>query len=482
METISESPVSMEKSRDKKQNRLARHLRRYWKQWLLIGLTTISFSLSVFILPFMIERRSDGWLYETNRQGDDLYRPLNLYERYYQFNTDSSAYQGAGVAFPRMNETVIFRPVYPAVAAIVPTIAQIVDMWPDVAQAIETPKPLRFVFLSMLVLNLIMMYAIILMFFSWAQRYFSAEASLLSSILLALSPIWAEIAVQTGTKVFGFFAIMSIIYMFDTNLLAEEKPRWWTIIWVGLLCGVLMLGKSHYDALFVVWLWALMQRRWRVFGGTLATFYVPAFLWRLYIINFTEFRWYNADVEGFKLGQWIPQMLTSGEWYLIYPRLSGFSADFIGSLAGAFGLLLGLAFIASFFVPAISNSTKWRMGAAIVGIGIFSIIVGHNGNGGRFASDAIYFVYPMAVAAILYGIDYALDLLRSSTGMQPSSIRNVLMYSILILIIGIGFAYHTPFELAFSPTESYLWNPSLNEFAGLFERLSNLLVHTGPGY
>lgn len=252
--------------------RVLNYIRRPDVAWLL-ALMALSLGLAV-ATPFCVERQGGDWnRYRGARAG----KPLDMRERLLQLDTDQLVWLETIADFPGyfyINNYRLGRPLYPALASLVARLSQSV---PDPRRFVE-PSSMQRAYAAALVVNVVLFVACVLGFFEFLlHKSAPPEVAWLSAALLALSGhmFWGLIYASTFLVSIGI--VVASLWIFDWIIVG--KDRWTPAVVGGLLLGLLMLGKEHYDVLVAGWAVVIFHRAWRAALVSFAAQAVPLAAW-----------------------------------------------------------------------------------------------------------------------------------------------------------------------------------------------------------
>ena len=372
---------------------LKSNLRHRWRESLLLLLSTWMFVISVFLMPFLFEREGESWL-EFSGRLDDPGRPLEVYERFYQFNTDARHWIGVVADFPQVyaqDQIRINRPVDPSLCSLLARTLSLLARWPDFRSALVEPTDRTLTFVSMLMVNYLIVVISVKVFFAWLKRNLPISTSLIGAAMFALSPWWLWQANQAATSVIAVGVIVLALYLFD-DLLGRRRPSWMLIAGYSLLMGILMLAKAQYDVLLAGWLWAASRRSWRILVGTFLLHGWPLLCW-IGVLRLAGLPYYNHEVSVYGQGVWFLSMAVGGDWRVIYLNVADLAGTTLSSFLQAFSppvIVLSIwALGRKWLAPVVM---KQLAVAGLVALAVFLIAIQRPRP--YVAFDAFFVIYP----------------------------------------------------------------------------------------
>lgn len=439
-------------------------LNTFRHQWrgLTLAFATVFVSIySLFFVPFMVERHSQDWYAITGRT-PETYVPLAPFERYHQFSLDTPSWIYRTAGFPLYYSTSnlrIHRPVFPAVATIIPRLAEIAITFPDIRAGLTQPADPELTMASILLLNAILYMMTIALLYDGLKRHFSLNVAFLAALMAVFYVYWLININRAVTNVVGQFIFVAIIYLFDRFLLQAEKPRLSTIIWVSLVVGVLILTKAQYDGLMIAWAMALYVGRYRVVGMTALLHLIPTLIW-IGIVAISPWTYENIEVTQYRQGVWLLDMLLAGQVLEIYPELASQIARTVVRILDTFSpMVLSLA-----LVPFVVGHQQLPLARRLLVVFAFGVLL-------MFAAvtrlpkqifNLAFIIYPLAAMGLLTLIHLAQPLLRRFS-LNKTGVVAVLIGVFLVIDITFTWYYYT------LPDESWVWLIELDQWPSLLE-------------
>jgi hypothetical protein len=376
------------------------------------------------------------------------------------------------------------RPVYPALGALMPRLVQLVVALPNPRHAFTEPAPTRLVFLSLEFLNFLLYVVAVQIFYRWLRLHWSETLSLIAALLFALSQIWLRNVASPGTRPWGFFAIIVCVYLFDRYLLRDNRPTWKTIVWVGLIAGILMLGKTEYEGLLAVWLWAAYERKWKVLSATFLIHFVPLIVW-IGVLKLSGITFYQVDVDGFGHGTWLFETIGSGRWLQIYTVAADLTGLFFASYLSNFTApLLALAAWSLLFEREhIDDHWRMRFVLAVVAAIALAVGIGDQEFASRFPFSTFYVVYPLAVMALIRLVTWLAESLSGRLRWSQAALIPTLIVAALMLHTLFEWHYLSMFSAitGSGAPDGMVFKPTFTYYGEALRRFENLLARTGPG-
>jgi len=443
---------------------LKHHLGRRWRESLLLALSTAMFVLSVLLMPVLFERQGEEW-FRFSRRLDDAARPLEVHERFYQFNVDAPHWIGIVSDFPYVyvrDQLRINRPVYPALSSLLARALSLFVRWPDWRGALLEPTDWDLTFASMLTVNYLTVVASVQVFFAWLKRHLAVSTSLIGATLLALAPWWLWQANQAATSVVAVGIIVLVLYLFD-NLLGERRPSRAQIAGYALVMGILMLAKAQYDVLFAGWLWAACQRRWRVLGGTFALHWLPLLAW-IGVLQLVGLPYYNHEVSAYGQGVWFLSMMAQGAWRDLYSGVANLGGGVLSNFWQAFSpFIIALSIWTLLRKELVSATIRQLAMAGLVAVAGFLIAIQRSPRSMTF--DAFFVIYPLAAIGLSNVVE------RWIIPRMPGGRAATMAFSGAVLLF---FVLNVPISWYLSVPPIFAWRPALGELLVLLSRLSAL--------
>jgi len=363
----------------------------------LAAAASLAFAVSVAVIPFLFEVPKDNAFWLHHAKYGDVNRPLEPYEHYLQLNSDVGLWIRDVADFPAnfaIDNRRIDRPVYPAAGNLVARLATAARTG-SLKTAFTKPCGLGISFAAALFVNYLIAVSAVLMLFRWLRRRFSSEISFVSALLFALSPFLLWNSNQVATNSVAYWFMPAGLFIFE-SLLAEPEPSWGKILRASLLLGTLMLVKTQYDIMFIVWCWAASRRNWRVAAGTFALHFIPLLLWMAFL-PFMGLHYSSVSLSVAHQGYWPFEVLAASGPAALYKSLLHYSALAVEEFAAAYSpLLLGL-FLWGITREQLSSEVK-----LFAALGVFfplAQIVMVRRFDPFYAYDTFFIVYPVALTA-----------------------------------------------------------------------------------
>lgn len=165
-----------------------------------------------------------------------------------------------------------------------------------------------------ILLNLIIISAAVLLFFSLCRELFSLKVAWLSSILLIFSPFVHTYLNQPLTEILTVFTVVLSVYLLNNYI---KKPSFLKLVVFSLLVGILMLGKSFFAVSFFILILAFYFRRFKEGVIFLIVHLAPALFWYLWVTMVWQINYYAFAVERSSIGTWVFDIIR-WPWQEIY--------------------------------------------------------------------------------------------------------------------------------------------------------------------
>lgn len=276
-------------------------------------------------------------------------------------------------------------------------------------------------FLASILLNMILFFITVCLFFNLAKKFFSPRVAFWSSILFILSPFAHSWLVQTETSVFGVFAFMSSLYLLDDYVKKSTKQK---LIVYSLIVGILMLGKMNLAVGILFVLLALWFKKYKEAMTFFVLQFLPIFLWYLWVTRVWGLGFGMQEVSKFGAGVWMFDML-SWPLYKIVAEIVGVVPNFLTAV------IYGFLFVPVFF--------------SIIGFYVWPFKHKQIVYGGMFLAYLIFFfalrlylprhaffLFPIIYPTAILGIDYVGEKLKSFKFYRPWLYYGLVYFLIIV--------------------------------------------------
>lgn len=200
---------------------------------------------------------------------------------------------------------------------------------------IFAPASYGVIFASSMIVNLILIYAAVILFFFFTQKLFSGSIAWLSSILLIFSPFTHSYINQPLAEMLMAFSVMAAIFLFYHYI---KKPSLAKLIIFSLIIGVFMLGKMFFAISFFILLFALYYRRFKE-GAVFAVIHLMPFVfWYLWVTKIWGIAYSSHQMNDWDMGVWIFRIFSM-PWHQNYEIFISTLPNFINAFIYAFLLI-----------------------------------------------------------------------------------------------------------------------------------------------
>ncbi|MFC2173472.1 hypothetical protein ACFLU6_12695 [Acidobacteriota bacterium] len=371
--------------------------------WLLVFFVT----LCSFALPFMLERNDERWARTTTRieqKGGSIIPP----EPVLQLNIDQLEWIDLAADFPHayMNPELqgrMARPVYPAMVSTASRLYQGITELPGAGFSafIGPCSPLE-AYRSAVIINWLVLMLSVFGFYHLLQRWrFNHATALLAAAHLALTMnvLFTLPVITPDLSVLGIVVAALWLFSACSRHGGREIHPLGAIV-CGLLMGLLLMVKQHYDVMATVWILLLLTKRWRTAGITFIAHFLPHACW-VGILRLMGLAYTSREVDDYGQGTWII------EEFLFLPSkhklvtLWDFTLDYLHGLHLLYGPVILLAAAIGIIALLRKRAFDWIIvafaGIVMNGTLTFAINLGASS---RFILSSFFIIYPLAAIGV----------------------------------------------------------------------------------
>lgn len=277
------------------------------------------------------------------------------------------------------------RPLYPFLILLTSSILRIF-----------APFSYGLIFGAAILLNFILAFLAVSLFFSLLKNFFSSKLAYLSSFLFIFSPFVHSFLVQPAVEMLIAFGVVASVWLLNDYI---KKPAASKLIVYSLFIGIIMLGKMFYAISFFILLLAVYFKRHKEGFIFFIVHLLPVGLWYLWVTKVWQAHYYSVEVEQWKMGIWLLKIFGS-ERYEVVEALFRSVPYFITAF------LYGFLFIPVIFSIIGFSRLPFRAKNLIYFGSIFSVfLLGFLIN--LYAYRHAFMLFPIIYPAAVLGIERA---------------------------------------------------------------------------
>lgn len=349
---------------------------------------------------------------------------------YYRVNLDSAANIILAHDFPQQyfqgNHTFLNRPLYAFLVYLI-------------------SRPLRLIsnsyaltFAAGIILNFILFFFTVFLFYLLVKNLVSLRAALLSSFLLIFSPFTHLWLVQPETNIFGAFFVILSLFLLYNYLIRSSFLR---LIIFSLIIGTLILGKMLFAMPFFILLLAIFFRRYKEWFLFLIFFLIPSIFWYFLVTRVFGLNYYSGEMTDFNMyliNGWILKILQS-PWQETLQTFLGALPLFISSLT--FGFLLLPVIFALIGFQNFNFKNKNIICLSFI-FSFFSLFFAMN----YYTPRLSFLLFPIILPLSILGMDKIAECLKKYKN-QYAPLFYLLVFLFLIIISSINIYKIFPYDI-----------------------------------